>query len=150
LRNTVLDFAGSMAHDQRSPISVVSNVAKNYERILPILLEVYKQAQVKGIVKADLLKKRDFEYINSQYGINTLKHISEEMNAFIDNSLHNLKIAQKAQKDEISPDDFKSCEIYKCLHQLAFNFSIHEQETNRIHINTNYNFSFIGNYVLAN
>ena len=149
LRNTIMVFADAIAHNQRTPLTVMSSIASNFERILPILLQIYDDAKRLGSEKTKLLKERDRLYITENIGINALHRAVTTMHENIDSNLQSLHVALKARTSTLSQEDLKPCNIDDNLKLIESNYAIKDEEKSLIHIDRTYIFDYLGSTLLT-
>ena len=149
LRNTIMVFADAIAHNQRTPLSIINGVADIFEKIHEKLMRVYEEAkplQLKAIAE---LKERERVYITEKKGIDALHRAVKTMNENIDSNLQSLHVALKARLGTLTSEDLTHCHIDDNLKLIESNDAIQTEEARLVHIDRHYNFDYLGSPLLT-
>ena len=142
MRRAVTVWSGSIAHDLRSPLSTVDEMASIILDFLPILLNSHQMAADAGL-PVEFLHDYQRKYLTE---IPTeLQKITQEMNQSIDAALTSLN---STVSGAFSPKDWVSCEAWKCISRVLQDYPFIDEQRKKIHYKQSYHFTFLGNPIL--
>jgi signal transduction histidine kinase len=142
LRRAVTVLTGSIAHDLRTPISVMNIRGDIIQQHLPVLIDAYHKAKEAGfLLQNDIMKKHleALEHIGED-----IKETSKEMHEFIDITL---KTLSKALKGELVQEDLTLCSMWHCIHNTLARYPFLEEKHKLVKWDRR-DFNFMGNGLL--
>lgn len=149
LRNTIMVFADAIAHNQRTPLSIINCVADIFEKIHEKLMHVYEEAKPLQLKTLAELKERERVYITEKKGIEALHRAVKTMNENIDSNLQSLHVALKARVGTLSSEDLTHCHMDDNLKLIESNDAIQTEEAKFVHVDRQYNFDYLGSPLLT-
>lgn len=143
LRQSVMILAGSIAHDMRTPLLMIRIIAQLTGQISERLLNAYQLAKAAELEALPLLNNLQ---INKMESIpQELEDIVTEMNDYIDVSLRSLS---QVLVKELKPTDLSPCSADSCIRNTLSRYPFETGEHERVHVDTKYQFDFMGNQIL--
>lgn len=135
-REAVMVFAGSIAHDLRTPLAILNMRSHTLKKILPDLLDTCEYAKKTTHQQHDDLKNIPKEFIKT----------IAEMQLFISETL---KVLGRVISGDLMKNDLVMCDSWSCISNSLQHYSF-EKNTKRELINwdQSYRFSFLGNQIL--
>jgi len=137
LRQAVMILAGSIAHDLRSPISMINMQGGSLQRGLDYLLNMYRKS---GDDKFSESQLKDLETTGEG-----LKKITKEMFDYIDVTL---KTLSRGLKGGITQEDLVECSMWHCVHNTLLRYPFTDEQRKLV-IWDQQDFKFMGNELLV-
>lgn len=142
LRRAVTIISGSIAHDLRTPLSILEMEAERLRKFMPTLVDAYHTAEATdsatGVIQEKLLNHF------TEMGSSILEETSG-MKEFISTSL---KALSKAISGDTSAENLMLCSIDRCIDQTVRRYPFSERENQLIKWDRKEDFKFIGNEIL--
>lgn len=143
IRQAVMIFSGNIAHDLRTPLTVIAEGTHTLEEYIHYLLEGCAAAEKAGlikppnrVIKAKVLTEtfsRNIEYAN-------------KMQNYINDSLKTLK---QLVLGKLEKEDLMICEIWRCLNGFMSHYPFENSlERAKVHCSDKCAYSFMGNEAL--
>lgn len=136
LRQAVMILAGSIAHDLRSPLSIINMRASTLQRSLDYLLEMYHKS---GDDKFSASQLKDLETTGEG-----LKKTTKEMFDYIELTL---KTLSRGLKGGISQEELVECSMWHCVHNTLLRYPFTDEQRKLISWDQQ-DFKFMGNELL--
>jgi signal transduction histidine kinase len=143
LRQSVMILAGSIAHDMRTPLATIRILSNIIQKLNGILLTNYELAQQAGLANLLLLNKTQHDKVISVP--DELKRVVDDMNEYINVSLRSLS---RILAKELQPEDLEVCDADRSINHTISRYPFNTGERERIHLDTQYQFTFMGNQLL--
>lgn len=143
MRQAVMIFAGSIAHDLRTPLATVAQIGSCIETILPVLTESYQRAEEAELPLNGFLSPIQFDVL-SRVPHNFATSVND-MNIFIDKTLNTLS---RVVTDSLTKEDLELCSANYCIHNTLQRYPFAENEHQLVLWNRSSDFKFLGNPVL--
>jgi PAS domain S-box-containing protein len=143
LRQSVMILAGSIAHDMRTPLATIQMLSNITEKLNSILLQSYHmafKAKLPGLPTLNNTQKQKAQSISKD-----IAEVVSEMNDYINISLNSLG---RVLAKDIQPEDLVKCSADYCIHNTVKRYPFNTGERERIHIDSEYQFDFMGNQLL--
>ena len=142
LRQAVTIISGSIAHDLRTPLSIIDMSAERLKKYMPALVEAYHKAEDANLLTEKLQEKLLDNF--SEIGGLILEEI-HEMKEFITASLKKLS---KAIAGDTSAESLALCSMDKCIDQTIRRYPYVGDEHKLVNWNRKADFKFMGNEIL--
>jgi two-component system, CAI-1 autoinducer sensor kinase/phosphatase CqsS len=126
LRQAIMILTGSIAHDLRTPISIIAMEADILKKYLPCLLNMYNTVNTLNIsIEVDNIPDRIRPRLFSVD--DRLQKTVQEMRDFIDTTL---KTLSKVVSGNLMESDLVICSMWHCIHNtlLRYPFSSQQRE----------------------
>lgn len=143
MRQAVMIFAGSIAHDLRTPLSVVDQIGSCIETVLPLLIESYERAEEAELPLSGFLLPLQFDVLSRVP--QNFKNSVQDMNVFIDKTLNTLS---RVVTGSLTKDDLELCSANYCINNTLQRYPFEKDERQLVVWNTGPDFKFLGNPVL--
>ncbi len=144
LRQVVMILTGSIAHDLRSPISVLAMKGGFLETYLPILISGYDKAVASQLTTEDDENIPDRMKDHLAVIGHKICETTKEMHDFIDITLQTLS---KALSSNLTREDMVVCSMWHCIHNTLYRYPFTGQQRELIKWDQN-DFNFMGNELL--
>jgi PAS domain S-box-containing protein len=137
LRQAVMILAGSIAHDLRTPISVVNLEGHSLQKSLTYLLKMYRDS---GDDKFSDRQLTDLEKAGDD-----LRKIAMQMHDYIEVTL---KTLSRGLKGGITQEDLVECSMWHCIHNTLTRYPFLESQKDLVTWDQD-DFKFMGNELLT-
>jgi signal transduction histidine kinase len=125
---------------------MIRSVAHILSDILPICLTIIEEAKKLNISQSELLKSKQWSYLSENTPIISLQKGADMIDNFINASLTELTVAQKADQEGLVREDLTLCSSRRIIENTM---DVYPFETEiKIHQDISYEFFFMGNSVL--
>lgn len=135
LRSAVTMFAGSIAHDLRTPLATQSMRMEILETKLEKMIEVCRAPNAQPAAIAEQLEKL-LAFPQA------IKNVTQDMNSYINDTL---KALEKTVSGVKTAEDLVNCSLWKCLQKAIKSYPCSEEERQKIHWDRSVDFDFMGN-----
>ena len=144
LRQVVMILTGSIAHDLRTPISVLAMRGGFLNEYLPILISGYDKAVASQLIPEDeeSIPNRMKAHL-AEMG-QKIRETTKEMHDFIDVTLQTLS---KALSSNLTKEDLIVCSMWHCIHNTLHRYPFAGQQRELIKWDQK-DFNFMGNELL--
>jgi len=143
LRLAVTVVAGRIAHDIRTPLSILMRKSENLEDLIPIVLDGYKKAEENNL-EMETISTREYNYL--QEIPETFEAEMIKLNEFISSTL---KMLSKLVSGEINRDDLEICWINIIIGRALKDYPYaDDHQKSLIECKLDKGFAFLGNDVL--
>lgn len=143
LRQAIMVLAGSIAHDMRTPLTIIRMLGEVIGKVTPSLVETYQLAQQANLPNIPDINPRQFQKLPDVS--NNLGNIVTEMNDYINVTLKSL--SQVLTKD-LKPEDLEYCSADYCINKAISSYPFEADERELLYIDSMYQFEFMGNQIL--
>lgn len=138
LRQAVMILAGSIAHDLRTPISVINMIGGSVQRAIDYLLKMYRKS---GDDKFSDEQLDDLENIGE-----SLKNTSMQMHDYIEVTLRTLS---RGLKGGLVKEDLVECSMWHCIYNTILRYPFSSEAQNKLVNWDQRDFKFMGNELLT-
>ena len=143
LRLAVTVVAGRIAHDIRTPLSILLGSSQNLENFLPKILEGYRLAKEQGL-EVESINPGQYAYLQD-----LPSHIANEINRLNQFISSTLKMLSKVVINELNPEDLEVCWINGIIDRALKNYPYaRERDRSLIDWKIGKDFTFLGNDIL--
>jgi PAS domain S-box-containing protein len=129
LRQVVMILTGSIAHDLRTPITVLEMKGGFLENYLPILINGYDKAVAAQLItegdKSIPSRMKDHLMVIAK----AMRTTTREMHEFIDSTL---KTLSKVTTHDITQNDLTTCSMWHCIHNTLRRYPFSEGQRDLI------------------
>ena len=149
IQRAILTFTGTMSHDLRTPLSTIVVVTGLLSKVLPLLIEAYKNQEAQEAAKSG-------DEYHHQISVKQLKTISEscqtigevvkQAESYIDVTLKILRGAASGS-ELLKPEDLVPCSIEEIARRVVRMFPYQNNEEEKVHLDTLRSFNFMGNSI---
>ncbi|HEV2614265.1 MAG TPA: PAS domain-containing sensor histidine kinase [Gammaproteobacteria bacterium] len=137
LRQAVMILAGSIAHDLRTPISVINLEGHSLQRSLNYLLKMYRDS---GDDKFSDSQLSDLEKAGDE-----LRKIAMQMHDYVEVTL---KTLSRGLKGGLTQEDLVECSMWHCIHNTLLRYPFSEEQKKLVEWDQA-DFKFMGNELLT-
>ncbi len=148
MRKTVMVLVGDIVHDLRTPMTTIKVVAELLEAILPVFLDIIKEAKRLGSQKVDLLSEERWNYFHQNTPVGSIKNAVVLIEDFISTTLAELAKAHKAHATGLTKDELIKCSIRRIISKTLEAYPFTDSEKIKIHQDIVCDFFLMGNSIL--
>lgn len=148
MRKTVMVLVGDIVHDLRTPITTIKAVAELWETMLPIFIDIIKEAKKLGSKKFNLLSDERWDYFLKNTPVDSIKDAVALIDDFISTTLTEIAKAHKAHATELTKEDLIRCSIRKIINNALDAYPFTDAERIKIHQDIACDFYLMGNSIL--
>src|SRR3989344_1086988 len=130
MKKAVLCFAGTIAHDLRTPLAAINIQAEHLNQYLPEVIENYIATKKEKGAFSSLLAKR-FSQLKMA-GSNIISLV-QRAHLYITNSLRSVKVAASGQKP-VSSEELDVLRMGRCLQESLRDYPFKSGEKERLHL----------------
>ncbi|HLD16499.1 MAG TPA: PAS domain-containing protein, partial [Coxiellaceae bacterium] len=143
IKKAVASFAGTVAHDLRTPLTAINLIGEFLKARLPMIVKAYNYAEHQGQVE-EPLNPRQKEGLKTA-GETIQERVKVAQN-YITFSLKSVKGAAQGER-LLSPADLVPCSIEKCVRKVIDDYPFQNDERAKLHFTCIKDFIFLGNEI---
>lgn len=143
IREAAMVFAGSIAHDLRTPLATLGLWADTLSKDLSLLLSTQEQI---GNSSVFLLKIEQDKLKDLNGAPKKINEIIDQMQVFISETL---RVLSRVISGDLTKKDLVKCDSWSCIESALKHYSFEsKEEEGLIHWDKSYQFYFLGNQIL--
>src|SRR3989344_6472220 len=143
IKKAVASFAGTVAHDLRTPLTAINLIGEFLKTRMPMIVGAYEYAEGQGKIEEPLNPRQ-------KEGLRTAGEVIQERVKTAQNYITlSLKSVKGAAQGEslLSQEDLVPCSIEKCVRKVIEDYPFKGDEKKKFHFICLKDFTFLGNEI---
>jgi len=143
IKKAVASFAGTVAHDLRTPLTAINLIGEFLKARLPMIVKAYDYAEQHDQVEEPLNPRQKEGLKMAGENIQGRVKVAQDYITF---SLKSVKGAAQGER-LLSAEDLVPCSIEKCVRKVIDDYPFQTDERAKLHFTCIKDFTFLGNEI---